>query len=131
MDAEIWSGIYCFHVGKKSRCICGKVRHFPFQLVSQQKSILKTKKYLQNELEGLYFFSFMYKQEKASIIYSLKTPENFLFLVLSGGIKWEHLLEMDGKAFSSKYTVLDSSVARICLLHKRWVVLAKLFCDLI
>ena len=59
MDAEIWSGIYCFHVGKKARCICEKVRHFPFQLVSQQNSILKTKKYLQNELEELYFFSFM------------------------------------------------------------------------
>ena len=36
-----------------------------------------------------------------SVLSSLKAPEYFLFVVLSGGIKWEHLLEMDGKVFSS------------------------------
>ena len=53
MDVEFLSRIYFFHVGKKSRCISGKVHHFPFQLVSLQKSILRTKKKLQNEFEGL------------------------------------------------------------------------------
>ena len=58
MDEDNWSGIYFFHLGIKSRRISGKVRHFAFQLLSLQKSILQTKKHLQNEFEELYFFSF-------------------------------------------------------------------------
>ena len=61
----------------------------------------------------------------------MKAPENFLFVVPSEVIKWEHLLEIDGKAFSSKHIILGSSVACICWLHKWLVVLVKLFCDLI
>ena len=143
MDEEICSGIYFSHVGKKSRCINGKVYHFPFQLVSLQKIVYKQKNICKTNLKNCIFFPLSVSKKKlmwkainsflgnVSILYSQKVPETFLFLVLSGTQKWEHLQEIDGKAFPSKHIILDSSVARICLLHKRWVVLAKLFCGLI
>ena len=61
MDVEIWSGIYFSHVGKKSRFISGKVHHFPFQLVSLHKCILKRKNLCKTNLKDCSFFSFVCK----------------------------------------------------------------------
>ena len=143
MDVEIWSGIYFSHVGKKSRFISGNVHHFPFQLVSLHKCILKRKTFAKRIWRTVVFFPLSVSKKKlmwkainpflgnVPILYYLKAPENFLFVVPSEVIKWEYLLEMDRKAFSSKRIILGSSIVCICWLHKWLVVLVKLFCDLI